>query len=108
MRGLGASPLAVGGVADHVHILAGMRATQNVAEVVREVKKASSVWGSERYERFGWQTGYAAFSVGHAELARIANYIGRQEAHHRVLTSRDELRALLVEHGIEIDERYFD
>jgi len=32
------------GVADHVHILLGLRATHRLADVVREVKKASSRW----------------------------------------------------------------
>ena len=38
----GAVPLAVGGVADHVHILVSMKATACVADLVRETKKAVS------------------------------------------------------------------
>ena len=37
-------PLAIGGVADHVHLLLGMRATHCLADVVRDIKKSSSRW----------------------------------------------------------------
>ena len=33
-----------GGVADHVHLLVGLRATHCLADVMRELKKASSAW----------------------------------------------------------------
>lgn len=42
LRGLGATLLAVGGVADHVHLLVGIRTTHAVADLVRETKKAST------------------------------------------------------------------
>jgi putative transposase len=108
IRGLGGVPLAVGGVADHVHALAGIKATQAVADLVREVKKASSNWASERYVRFGWQSGYGAFSVSPDRTEAVTAYIRDQEAHHRHVSSADELRAILEEYGIQFDERYFD
>ncbi len=107
VRGLGAVPLAIGGVADHVHLLVGIKATQPVADLVREIKKASSAWASERWRDFAWQTGYAAFSVGPSKIARIRAYVETQEKHHRMLSSAEELRMLLDEHGVEYDERYF-
>ena len=36
--------LQAGGVADHVHLLVGLKATHTLADVLRELKKASSVW----------------------------------------------------------------
>ena len=108
LRGLGADPYAVGGVADHVHILVAIKATHCIADLVRETKKASSSWSRERQERFAWQEGYAAFSVGRDSLKPLAVYIGNQEEHHRTRTSVDELRSLLAEHGIEYDERFFE
>jgi len=108
LRGLGADPCAIGGMADHVHVLTAIRATHCIADLVRETKKGSSSWARERYERFAWQEGYAAFSVAREGLKRVAAYIGNQEDHHPTRTSQDELRDLLTEHGIEIDERYFE
>jgi putative transposase len=107
-RGLGAKPLAVGGVGDHVHVLVGLAATQDIADFVREVKKASSVWAAERSPRFSWQIGYAALSVSPSELARVSAYIATQEEHHKTTSSADELRAILEEAGIEIDVRFFE
>src|SRR6185369_14552224 len=54
VRDLGASAYAVGGVADHVHILAAIKSTHCVADLVRETKKASRAWARERYDRFSW------------------------------------------------------
>ncbi|MEQ1936347.1 MAG: transposase, partial [Fimbriimonadaceae bacterium] len=107
LRGLDAKPIIVGGVADHVHLLAGMKSSKCVADLVREVKKASNAWASDQYSRFGWQDGYGAFSVGYRELPTLTTYIANQETHHRTISSQDELRRLLEEHGVEIDERFF-
>jgi putative transposase len=106
-KGLGAMPLEVGGVADHVHLLVSCKTTHSVADLVREVKKSSSAWAVERWSRFGWQEGYAAFSVGPREVDAVRQYIRNQAQHHRQLGSAEELRGLLEEHGIEVDERFF-
>lgn len=108
VRALGATPLAVGGVADHVHILAGIKATHAVADLVREIKKASSMWAATKQELFGWQAGYAALSLGFSDVDRIRRYIGSQEGHHRSVSSADELLALLAEHGVDYDPQYFE
>ena len=42
IRGLGGFPEGVGGVADHVHLLVGLKATHCLADVMRELKKSSS------------------------------------------------------------------
>ena len=72
--GLGGFPQGVGGVADHVHLLVGLKATHCLADVLRELKKASSVWVHEQIglRSFAWQDGYAAFTVG----ARIVRGFG--------------------------------
>jgi len=108
LRGLGAHPFAIGGVADHVHLLAGLRGIHAVADLVREVKKASSSWASARAPGFAWQEGYAALSVRAEDVCAVADYIGRQEEHHRRLSSAEELRQILAEAGVEVDERFFD
>ena len=108
LGGLGGTSLGVGGIADHVHILAALRTTHAVADVVRELKKSSSAWASERCPGFGWQVGYAALSVGVRETPHVQAYIARQEDHHRVVNSADELRRLLREHGVDVDVRYFE
>ncbi len=44
IRGMGGFTEGVGGVADHVHLLFGLKATHCVADVVRDLKKGSSAW----------------------------------------------------------------
>lgn len=107
-EGLGAKAVAVGGTADHVHLLVEIRATQAVADLVREIKKAGSAWGAERYRHFGWQSGYAAIAVSPGDVPRIRSYIGRQEEHHLTVSAVDELRALLAESGVTVDEKFFE
>jgi putative transposase len=107
-RNLAATAFAVGGMKDHVHVIAGLRATHAPADLVREVKKASSLWAAVRCPRFAWQEGYGAFSESAARVPEIIAYIARQEDHHRRVSSAEELKALLAEHGIAFDECYFE
>src|SRR4051812_15751967 len=107
---LGGFSQRVGGVVDHVHLLVGLKATHCLADVLRELKKASSVWVHEQIgERgFAWQEGYAAFTVSATARAAVRQYIAHQEEHHRTRSSRDELLDLLAKAGIEYDPRYFE
>ena len=107
-RGLGCIPRAINGTADHVHLLLGTKATHSIADVVREVKKASSTWAKERQPRFAWQEGYSAFTVGKSEIETIKQYIANQEEHHCSYSSADEMRRILAEEEIEFDEKYFE
>ena len=61
---------------------------------------------SPHLEKFHWQNGYGAFSVGQSEVGRVITYIDRQEQHHKRVTFQDEFRAFLKEYEIEYDERY--
>jgi REP element-mobilizing transposase RayT len=92
--------ITVGGVADHVHLLARQARTITLAGWVREVKRAggSSLWVKEFSEGlnvFQWQAGYATFSVSQSQSAAVQRYIARQEAHHRSVSFQDEFRTLL-------------
>ena len=107
MRGLGGVPEIVGGVEDHVHLLSGLRATHCLAEFMRELKKASSIWSAENYEEdFSWQDGYAAFSVSWTHLDAVRKYIATQEEHHRKTDFVTELRKLLERNGVRYEEKY--
>ena len=106
--GLEAKPIIVNGVADHIHILTAFKPSQALSDLVRDVKKASSIWASERHKNFAWQVGYAAFTVSISDVPRVTEYIAHQEEHHKTISSIDELRALLIEWGIEFKEIYFE
>jgi putative transposase len=105
---LGCPPLSVGGVEDHVHLLARFGRTITQAEWVKELKRVSSLWVKENsgITNFEWQGGYADFSVSHSKLEQVKSYIANQEEHHRKLSFQDEVRALLTKHEMDWDERY--
>jgi REP element-mobilizing transposase RayT len=107
IRGLDGVALKVGGVEDHVHALIGLKTTHCLADFARELKKASSVWTAEKYERdFTWQEGYSVFTVSASMVETVSRYIERQEEHHRKVTFVDELKQLLEKHGVEYDPKY--
>jgi REP element-mobilizing transposase RayT len=102
-------PILVGGVEDHVHILARFGRTRSQADWVKELKRVSNLWLKQRgsdFKDFEWQGGYAVFSVSVSNLDAVKTYIARQEEHHRKVGFQDELRALLRKHNQEWDERY--
>ena len=110
INGLGGNSQGVGGVADHVHLLIGLPATLRLADVMRELKKASSSWmrteGGDR--AFSWQQGYAAFTVSATSREGVQRYIANQQEHHRTVPFRDELVAMLAKAGVNYDERDFE
>jgi len=101
-------PEQIGGVADHVHLLLGLRATHCLADVLREIKKASSRWVHDgmRIPKFGWQEGYGAFTVSRSNIDAVRKYIETQEQHHSKGSFQDEYLGLLKKHEIEFDERF--
>ena len=110
VRGLDAFPEGVGGVTDHVHLLVGLKATHRLADFMRELKKASSVWVHDeiRLDSFAWQEGYAAFTVSATARDAVKSYIANQEEHHRVKSFREELIEMLERAGVEYDPKYLD
>jgi REP element-mobilizing transposase RayT len=109
IRDAGGEPIEVGGVADHVHILAKLPAALAVADALRLIKSNSLKWANERPDlvrAFAWQTGYAAFTVSKSQADSVREYIQNQERHHRHKTFKEELVSLLIKNDIEYDERY--
>ncbi len=107
MRGLMGVPLKINGVADHVHALIGLKPAHCLSDLVRELKKASSVWAASHHERqFEWQEGYSIFRVSVSKVASVRQYIAEQEEHHRRRTFEEELRELLEAHGVQYNPKY--
>ena len=108
LNDLKAVPETSGGVADHVHLLVGLRATHCLADVLRELKSASSKWVHEEMKKplFSWQDGYGAFTVSASQIKAVKEYIANQEEHHRKQTFQEEYSKFLDQSEIEYDERY--
>ena len=107
VREEGGVPMAIGGTADHVHLLVTLRQQPALSDVLRHIKAGSSGWVHEMFPAMGdfwWQTGYGAFTVSHSALEKVATYIANQEKHHKHRTFQDEFRALLTKHGHEFNE----
>jgi putative transposase len=95
--------LAVGGVADHVHVLLSLSRTIPAAKAVQLLKAGSSKWVKESCEGlrgFAWQEGYGAFSVSISQCDRVTDYILHQPEHHKKMSFAEELSRLLRAHGI--------
>ena len=105
----GCQPVIVGGVADHVHILAHLSRTLALSDWIKEIKRQTTAWAKPhdpRLAHFSWQTGYGAFSVSQSVKTRIVRYIANQEAHHHKESFQDEYRRLLKLNEINWDEGY--
>jgi putative transposase len=106
---LNCQPIIGGGVADHVHLLSVLSRTCEIAEMVKEIKRGSSLWLKTKdatLSDFSWQNGYGVFSIGFSQIPAVRDYIATQEEHHRRMSFQDEFRQLLTKYEIEFDERY--
>ena len=110
LKEMGVVPESIGGVADHVHVLMGLRATHCLADVVRDLKRSSSEWIRRTIglPGFAWQEGYGAFSVSASVREDVRRYIEHQEEHHRTRTFGEEYRGFLIKCGVAFDDRFID
>ncbi len=101
--------IAVGGTADHAHLLLSLPTTMASAKAIQLIKAGSSKWISETlpgFRNFQWQVGYGVFSVDGTQMQAILEYIRNQEEHHRLRTFQEEYVGFLKEYGIIYDEKY--
>ncbi len=98
--------LAVGGIADHVHLLVGIPQTMTLASAVNCLKANSSRWLREHGNNFEWQKGYGAFSVSPSQVPLVKQYIRAQAEHHAKHTFEEEFVSLLKKCGVHYDPKY--
>jgi len=113
IRALKGVALVVNGWEDHVHLLVGLRPDHRISDVVRELKKASTVHVQEldRKSGFRWQEGYYAFTVSSDDIPRVRSYIAGQEEHHahgKTPSFLDELKIFLQENQVDFDPKYLE
>ena len=103
------TPIQIGGVEDHVHLLLGATPTMAPSKIAQVMKGGSSGWIHGNFptmKTFAWQDGYGAFTVSRSNLDAVIAYIQGQREHHRHKTFAEEYLALLKKHGIPYDERH--
>lgn len=105
-KGFSGKPYAIGGTDDHVHLLLAIPADVSISKAVNLLKSNSSKWMREQDHKFGWQRGYAAFSVSVSNLVAVTKYIDNQEELHTKRSFEQEWLALLRKHNVEFDPRY--
>ncbi len=99
----------IGGVEDHIHILASLSRTMTISKLIEELKKGSSKWiktKNTQYFDFSWQNGYAALSIGYSNVKALREYIQNQNEHHKKNLFQDEMRLFLNKYEISFDEKY--
>ncbi len=100
----------INGMEDHIHILCDLHPSIALSDYLRDMKTSTSIWlkQSGKFSSFeGWADGYAALTYAWKDKELIINYIKNQQEHHKKETFEEELRRILEEHGVVVDERFF-
>lgn len=109
--GKGCHVYIINGVGDHLHIITHIHPTLAIATLVKDLKLASTdhIKKEKLFPNFrGWQTGYSAFTYSVEARFHLITYVRNQEAHHGLLTSKEELIKLLSENEVEYDEKFLE
>jgi len=101
--------IIINGVADHVHLLVGLKPSMSISDLIRDIKNNSTNFINQQnyiHGKFSWQDGYGAFSYSHSQINNVYQYILNQEEHHRVKTFKEEYLDFLHEFEIEHNEKF--
>lgn len=100
--------LSINGMPDHIHIFFGMKPSEAISDLVREIKKATNDFIKDNHftpRDFEWQSGYGGFSYHRSQIDRVCKYIMNQKAHHAKRSFEQEFQEILKEYGIEIGRK---
>ena len=101
---------AINGIEDHIHLFMDLHPSISLADMVRDIKVSTVVWMKESgfFPEFdGWASGYGSFTCSYPDSEKIKKNIKNQQGNHKTESFQDEYRRLIVESGLEIDERFF-
>ena len=105
----GSKLIIANGTTNHIHLLISFGKKIDIPELVGDIKRDSSKWikkNGQEFEKFYWQKGYGAFSIGQSQVETVMKYIENQKEHHAEQSFQDEFRIFLKKYEIEYDERY--
>ncbi|MCD7972460.1 MAG: transposase [Candidatus Azobacteroides sp.] len=100
----------INGVEDHIHLVCDLPPCISLANYVKDIKVASSLWmkHSGLFPSFdGWSKGYCALTYSYKGKDILIRYVKNQQAHHKRETYREEIARFFAEMGVEVDERFF-
>jgi REP element-mobilizing transposase RayT len=90
--------VTLGGVEDHVHVVAGIHPTVAVTDVVQAVKRDSSkaVRRNFKHRRsFKWQVSFGGFTACPNDMKELIDYVDNQKEHHKNETLIQKYELLL-------------
>lgn len=97
---------AIGGMADHIHMLVRLPATVPLSDFMRGVKTTTSKFAVQHPSLFptfdGWAKGYFCETYSHTQADVVRRYIKGQKEHHRKTSFYEELRKLYTDCGLDI------
>ena len=99
----------INGIEDHIHIVCDLHPSVALADLVKDIKVASSKWIKEKniYPKFSnWAESYGAFTLSTREKDTIIKYVMNQQEHHKKESFQEEFIRLLKENGVDFDEKY--
>jgi REP element-mobilizing transposase RayT len=94
----------INGMEDHIHILSDLHPSVSLADFIKGIKVATSLWMKQSgdFPDFqGWEAGYGAFTCSYTEKDRIVQYIIGQQEHHKQENMDEEYERICRENGIE-------
>ena len=109
IRNQGCELIAIGGMADHIHILVQIPPKITISSFVQSLKIQSTNWINEKHfckGKFGWQEGYGAFTASRSHVPQIKNYIFNQKSHHKQKAFVEEYITMLNGYGVEYNKDY--
>lgn len=99
--------IKINGIPNHIHMLVETHPEVAIANLVRDIKRASSYYAkqSELFPLFdGWSAEYGAFSSSFSMKERIISYITNQEEHHIKESFESEYKRLITIHRLKYYE----
>ncbi|HEY6914114.1 MAG TPA: IS200/IS605 family transposase [Paludibacter sp.] len=101
--------LAIGAMADHIHMLIGYNINDLIPDLVENIKTSTNAWIKDKRLskfKFEWQHGYGAFTHSRMQVDTVVNYILSQEEHHKKKSFKEEYLDILIKNGVEFKEEY--
>ena len=78
---------AIGGIDNHIHLIASIPPKLAIADFVKGIKGSSAHHLNHNVPhysaKFGWQRGYGVFSLGGKQLDEAIAYVVNQKQHHQ-------------------------
>jgi putative transposase len=91
------------GYNEHLHALISLGGSQNISEIMQNIKGESSYWINKNkltMLKFRWQDDFYCVSIGEAQSENLREYIRNQERHHKIVTWEEEIAKLVEENKL--------